>query len=237
MSKWIALVLALALTLGCPDDPFCRMCGPAGRCLSCFDAVLDSKGRCQAVLRPIEYCSIYKKIGGVVICSQCVFGYRSTGKACEECADRRCASCPEYPQVCRECFDGLLARNGECSEEKTGDANCLIARSDSECELCRPGFAVDVLRGCVPGPANCHVRIDDSTCGICLDGTFITQDSTCQGKPKPVPDFPYDGYAVIVLLGLMAASVIGVITYILVMKHREDNRYRFDGDSYGEPLS
>lgn len=106
---WCCIILFLiSSTLQCP--PNCSKCLVDTECTECENGYfLDPNKLCAACQKGCKACHNLK------ICKLCEDQYSLMFGTCEPCANSRCLSCSDNPNVCNKCARGFnLTSEGDC---------------------------------------------------------------------------------------------------------------------------
>ena len=141
----IIISIITLLSLSCPNkDKYCGAC-EGTKCILCYNAYLDKKGRCVAPKTFVDNCVEYEKDG---VCKYCQLGYYTNNKG--ECELIMLPFCVEINDEgeCTACRNRIKPVEGECDREnKCQIANCQYCamRGGKEiCLLCDDGYATSI---------------------------------------------------------------------------------------------
>ena len=162
----------------CPsNDLYCGKC--AGTvCSSCYASYLSGNS-CVAPSTTVGYCATYLTKD---ICLTCNDGYYMTlSLKCEAITE---AGCHEYNIIekCTMCKNSIKPVNGACGSVACTDKNCASCDKNDYCDMCKSGYATDILTGkCITQAtpdANCYAYHSGLGCVGCKFG-YYDKNGTC----------------------------------------------------------
>ena len=238
----LAVFLASAMVLACPNESGCRECGFDSQqkpvCLYCDFGYLDPDTKtCQNNIgEKISNCLTYKQMYNSLACLECESGFFSdiNGK-CQPCSSKDCAICHDNGE-CSACKNSIVLIYQSCeSKQKCNDVNCAICvetETASICHSCNAGFMRNELGICATALENCDIgNSSNRTCVRCASGYFVSETGKCLKLTQAGISIIW---WILIILCILAIGYFSYYHFILKKKERAaaDAEYVFPADDY-----